>query len=176
MICPSHGILWRDNPLQIVNQFAKWAKNYQENQITIIYDSMWNGCRRMAEAFGEGIKEVNKDITIKIFNSGRSDKNDIVTEVFKSKAIMVGSPTVNKGILTSTAAILELFKGLEFKEKKAAAFGTYGWSGESVKLITEELEKAKFELMGEGIRALWNPDDESIKACIEFGKKIGLEL
>lgn len=176
MICPSHGIIWRGNPLQIVNKYAKWAQNYQENQITIIYDTMWNGCRRMAEAFAEGIKEVNKDITIKIFNSSKSDKNDIVTEVFKSKAILLGSPTVNKGILTSLAGIIELFKGLDFKGKKAAAFGTYGWSGESVKLITEELQKAKFELMGEGIKALWNPDDESIKACIEFGKQIGQNM
>lgn len=56
MICPSHGIIWRDNPLQIVNKYMEWAKNYGENQITIIYDTMWNCTRRMAEAIAEGIK------------------------------------------------------------------------------------------------------------------------
>jgi anaerobic nitric oxide reductase flavorubredoxin len=173
MICPSHGIIWRDNPLQIVEKYIEWANAYQENQVTLVYDTMWNGCRRMAEAIASGIKEANNDITVKLFNSSTSDKNDIITEVFKSKAIIVGSPTVNKGILTSTAGILEMIKGLAFKNKKAAAFGTYGWSGESVKMITEELEKAKFEIMDEGIKALWNPDENSINECVEFGKKIG---
>lgn len=66
-----------------------------------------------------------------------------------------------------------MLRGIGFKNKKAAAFGTYGWSGESVKLITEELEKAGFEIMDEGIRALWNPDNESKKECEDFGRKIG---
>jgi len=173
MICPSHGIIWRDNPLQIVNKYMEWAKNYQENQITIIYDTMWNDTRRMAEAIAEGVKSSNSDITIKIFNSSKSDKNDIITEVFKSKMVLVGSSTINKGILSSTAAILEMIKGLEFKGKKAAAFGSYGWSGESTKIITEDLNKAGFEVINDGIREMWNPDEDGLKRCNEFGKSIG---
>lgn len=176
MICPSHGIIWRDNPIQIVEKVYQWSKDYQENQITIIYDTMWNGTRRMAEAIAEGIKTANKDINIKIYNSARSDKNDIITEVFKSKAVLIGSSTVNKGILTSTASIIEMIKGLDFKNKKAAAFGTYGWSGESVKIITEEMRKTKFEIMNEGLKALWNPDDASIRECFDFGAEIGKGL
>lgn len=172
MICPSHGIIWRDNPLQIVNKYMEWAKNYQENQVTIIYDTMWNATRKMAEEIGKGLKEVNNDITIKIFNSGKHDKNDIIAEVFKSKAVFVGSSTINKGILSSSAAILEMIKGLEFKDKKAAAFGSYGWSGESVKIITEELKKAKFEIINDGIKELWNPDEEGLDRCRSFGKNI----
>ena len=173
MICPSHGIIWRDNPLQIVNKYMEWAVNYQENQITIIYDTMWNDTRRMAEAIAEGVKSSNSDITIKIFNSSKSDKNDIITEVFKSKMVLVGSSTINKGILSSTAAILEMIKGLEFKGKKAAAFGSYGWSGESTKIITEDLNKAGFEVINDGIREMWNPDEDGLKRCNEFGKIIG---
>lgn len=172
MICPSHGIIWRDNPLQIVNKYMEWAKGYQENQITIIYDTMWNDTRRMAEAIAEGVKSSNKDITIKIFNSSKRDKNDIITEVFKSKMVIVGSSTINKGILSSTAAILEMIKGLEFKGKKAAAFGSYGWSGESTKLITEELNKAGFEVINEGIREQWNPDEDGLNRCRDFGRNI----
>ncbi|MGI5859328.1 MAG: anaerobic nitric oxide reductase flavorubredoxin [Tepidanaerobacteraceae bacterium] len=176
MICPSHGVIWRKDPLQIVKKYQEWAANYQENQITIIYDTMWNGTRRMAEAIADGIKEVNKDITIKLFNCARSDTNDVLTEAFKSKAILMGSPTVNRVVLHSIGGILGVLRGIGFKNKRAAAFGTYGWSGESVKLITEELEKAGFEIMDEGIRALWNPDDESKKECKEFGRKIGENL
>ncbi|MBU3170818.1 anaerobic nitric oxide reductase flavorubredoxin [Clostridium estertheticum] len=173
MICPSHGIIWRNNPLQIADKYLEWAKNYKENQVTIIYDTMWNATRTMAEAISNGIKEVNKDVTIKIYNSSNNDKNDIVTEVFKSKMVLVGSSTINKGVLSSTAAILEMIKGLGFKGKKGAAFGSYGWSGESVKLITEELKKAGFETINDGIREMWNPDDDAIVRCKDFGKSVG---
>ena len=172
MICPSHGIIWRDNPLQIVNQYMKWAKDYQENQITIIYDTMWDGTRRMAEAIAKGIKSIDGDVIVKLFNSSRSDKNDIITEIFKSKAVLVGCPTVNKGILNSLAGLLEEIRGLAFKNKKATAFGTYGWSGESVKVLTEGLQKAGFQVMTDGLKVLWNPDEEGMNASFEFGIKV----
>ena len=130
MICPSHGVIWRDNPLQIVTKYLEWAADYQENQITVFYDTMWDGTRKMAEAIAEGIKAEDPHVYIKLYNTARRDKNDIITEVFRSKAVLVGSPTVNKGVLSSVAGIMEEIKGLGFKNKKAAAFGTYGWSGE----------------------------------------------
>lgn len=176
MICPSHGIIWRKDPLQIVNKYMEWAQSYKENQVTIIYDTMWNGTRRMAETIAEGIKAVAKDTTIKIYNSSKSDKNDIIAEVFKSKAVIVGSSTINKGILSSTAAILEMIKGLSFKGKKAAAFGAYGWSGESVKIITEELNKGGLEVLNEGIKELWDPDDDALIRCRDFGKDFAEKL
>jgi flavorubredoxin len=126
----------------------------------------------MAEAIAEGIKSSNKDITIKIFNSSKSDKNDIITEVFKSKVVIVGSSTINNGILSSTAAILEMIKGLQFKGKKGAAFGSYGWSGESVKIINDELNKAGFEIISEGIKELWNPDEDGLNRCRDLGRSI----
>jgi flavorubredoxin len=172
MICPSHGIIWRDQPLQIVEQYAKWAADYQENQITIIYDTMWNGTRRMAEEIAKGIKQADADVVVKVFSSSRTDKNDIITEVFKSKAIVVGSPTVNKTVLSSIAAIMDEIKGLAFKNKKAAAFGTYGWSGESVKTINQLLEEAGFSLVNHGVRELWYPGDEEIASCQLFGREL----
>lgn len=176
MICPSHGILWRDNPLQIVTQYMEWAKDYQENQVTIMYDSMWNATRKMAEAIAAGVKSANPGLSIKLFNIGKADKNDVVTEVFKSKAILMGSSTINKGILHSVAGMLEEIKGLGFKNKKAAAFGSYGWSGESVQIITDELKKAGFEVIDNGVKALWNPDKESLDKCFDLGKQFGENL
>ena len=172
MICPSHGIIWRDQPEQIVEHYLKWADNYQENQITILYDTMWNGTRKMAENIAKGIREFDKDVNVKLFHLEKKDKNDVITEIFKSKAIIMGSPTVNKGVLTSVAAMLEFIKGLRFKKKRAAAFGCYGWSGESVKIISDSLEKSGFEMIGENLKMTWNPDDESVEKCIEFGKNI----
>lgn len=170
LICTRHGVVWRKDPLQIVGKYKEWAGDYQENQITLLYDTMWNGTRRMAEAIARGIKDADPVVTIKLFNTARSDRNDVITEVFKSKAILVGSPTINRGILNSIAGILEEIRGLGFRKKKGAAFGAYGWSGESVKMISGKLQEAGIEPVNEGMRALWNPDRESISKCFEFGK------
>ena len=172
IIATSHGVIWRDNPTQIVEKYLAWADAYQENQITILYDTMWDGTKRMAEAISKGIAETDNDVNIKLFNVAKTDKNDVITEIFKSKTILVGSPTIGGGILSSIAEILEVVKGLRFKNKKAASFGCYGWSGESIKVIKEHLEKSGFSVINDGIRVLWNPDQESIENCLEFGREI----
>lgn len=172
MIATSHGVIWRENPLQIVEKYVQWSADYQENQITVIYDTMWNGTRELAERIALGIQLQDPAVTVKIFNLSKSDFNDVATEVFRSKAIAVGSPTVGNGLLHSVAGFLHYLKSLKFKKKKAAAFGCYGWSGESVKIINEMLADAGFEIIGEGMRQLWNPDDAAKKAAVELGRTI----
>lgn len=172
IIATSHGVIWRDNPTQIVEKYLTWANDYQENQITILYGTMWNGTKRMAEAITKGIREIDKKVNVKLYNIAKTDKNDLITEIFKSRIILVGSPTIGGGVLTGVAAILEMIREMRFKNKKAASFGCYGWSGESIKVIKEYLEKSGFSVINDGIRALWNPDDESLEKCIEFGREI----
>ena len=172
MICPSHGLIWRKNPEQIVEKYLEWAGNYQENQITIIYDTMWNDTRKMAEAIAKGIQNKDKEVTIKLMNTAKDDKTDVLTEVFKSKMILVGSPTVNNGYLHSIAGILEMIKGMKLKNKKAVAFGSFGWSGEAVKQITEYLKASGFEVVNDGIRCMWTPDEENEQALIKFGEEL----
>jgi anaerobic nitric oxide reductase flavorubredoxin len=176
MICPSHGVIWRNNPTQIVEKYLQWADAYQENQVTLVYDTMWSGTRAMAESIAAGIRESKNGVAVKLFNASKTDKNDIITEVFKSKAVGVGSPTINQGILRSIAALLEEMRGLKFKNKKAFAFGSYGWSGESVKIIQDGLKSAGFAVIGDGMKALWNPDKEAEAACVEFGRKVAGDL
>lgn len=176
MICPTHGVIWRDNPGQIVERYLQWADSYKEDQITILYDTMWNSTRVMAEQIAAGIREVDEQVTVKLFNLAKTDKNDAITEIFKSKAILLGSPTVNNGILVSVAGLLEEIKGLKFKQKKAGAFGSYGWSGESVKLLSEKLSDSGFEVMDQGLRMTWSPDPEQIDRCREYGRSFVASL
>ncbi len=175
-ICPSHGVIWRDNPLQIAQKYLQWAADYQENQITIIYDTMWDGTRMLAEHIAKGIKQADDKVTVKLYNIARSDINDVVTEVFKSKAILLGSPTINKGILNALAAAIDMITGLKFKNKKAAAFGCYGWSGESVKILTERLAAAGFEIAGDGLKAMWQPGEEALAQALAFGKEFAKKI
>jgi putative flavoprotein len=176
LVAPSHGIIWRENIGLIMDLYAKWANNYQEDQITLIYDTMWQSTRKMAEAIAEGIHQASPNTTIKILNAVKNDKNDILVEVFKSKAILVGSPTINNGFSYAIAGILEMIKGLKFKNKKAASFGSYGWSGEAAKQIKEFLEESKFAIVNDGIRVNWAPDQETIEQLREYGRKFVEEI
>jgi len=176
MICPSHGVIWRNNPERIVEKYLQWADAYQENQVTIVYDTMWQSTRLMAQAIGMGIQEQLPGVTVKLFNAALDDKNDILTEVFHSRAVLVGSPTINNGYSYAIAGLLEMIKGLKLKKKKAAAFGSYGWSGEATKLIAEHLKAAGLEVIGEGHRTLWVPDDDALQQCREYGKELAQQL
>ena len=162
VIAPSHGAIWRQQPIQIVESYAKWANAYQENQVTIAYDTMWEGTTKIAHRIAEEIHCQSPDTVVKVFNVAKADKNEVMTEVFRSKAIAVGSPTVSNSILSSVAGWMEFLKQLKFKNKKAAAFGCYGWSGESVKLLQEKLKEAGFEVIDENIRAPWTPDEATL--------------
>lgn len=173
IIATSHGVIWRDKPMQIVEKYAKWADDYQENQISVIYDTMWNGTKELAERIAEGIGLADTDVTVKLFNLAKNDDNDVITEVFKSKTVVVGSPTVGNSVLHSVAGFMHLMKGLKFKNKKAAAFGCYGWSGEGTKVILDSMKNAGFELIDEeGLRNLWNPSESVKEEAVRFGMKI----
>lgn len=176
MICPSHGVIWRKNPAQIVEKYLQWSDSYQEDQVTIVYDTMWNSTRLMAEALARGIKAEAPATTVKILNAAKEDKNDILTEVFRSKAALVGSPTINYGYSFAIAGILEMLKGMRLKKKKAAAFGSYGWSGEGAKLISAALAEAGFEVVDEGCRTLWVPDAKALGDVEEYGRSFALKL
>lgn len=158
IIAPSHGVIWRDNPGQIVEAYAKWADAYQENQITVAYDTMWEGTAKLAHAVAAEISRQSPDTVVKVYNIAKTDKNELMTEVFKSKAIAVGSPTCVNDILTSVAGWLSFLKTLKFKGKKAAAFGCYGWSGESVKILQEKLREAGFDVTESAVKCNWNPE------------------
>ncbi|MDL2313898.1 MBL fold metallo-hydrolase [Desulfovibrio sp. OttesenSCG-928-C14] len=172
MIAPSHGVIWRDNPLQIVEKYAEWAKEYQEDQLTIVYDTMWEGTTKIAHAIAKQASNVSPDTVVKVFNIAKTDKNEIMTEVFKSRAIAVGSPTVSGNILCGVAGWLHFLKSLKFKNKKAAVFGCFGWSGEGNKVLTEMLTSAGFEVVEENIRSQWNPEKEDLDKSEAIAKAL----
>lgn len=171
LICPSHGIVWRDNPMQIVATYSEWANNYSKNQVTVIYDTMYNGTRAIAENIVKGIYDADKNIAIKLYNAAKNDKNDMITEIFRSKAVLFGSPTVNNGIMSSIAGLLEMVKGLKFINKKAAAFGCYGWHDVSTKVIEDILKESGFEILMEPLRFIWTPDEDALKKSIDYGRQ-----
>jgi flavorubredoxin len=171
MIAPSHGVLWRDEPLQIVRKYQEWAAQKLEPRAAIVYDTMWEGTRRMAEAIGDGLSDTG--VSCKLLHAAVTDRSDLLTTIFPCRTIVVGSPTLNNGVLPTLLPILEDIKGLKFKNRLGGAFGTYGWSGESVKIIEERLADAGVSVVAEGVRCKWQPDAEGLESCRAFGRELG---
>jgi anaerobic nitric oxide reductase flavorubredoxin len=174
IIAPSHGVIWRKDPLQIVKKYQEWAGQRPEQTAVVLYDTMWEGTRQMAEAIGDGLAA--EGIVHKLFHMAVSDRNDVITEIFKTKAVIIGSPTLNLGILPTIAPILEDLRGLKFQNKVGAAFGTYGWSGESVKIIEEHLGRCKIPLAAPGVRAKWQPKSADLENCRKLGQAVAREV
>lgn len=171
MIAPSHGIIWRNDPLQIVTKYKEWASQVPEKTAVIVFDTMWDATRSMAEAIGEGL--ASEGVPYKSYYMSVSDRNDVIAEIFKARAIVLGSPTFNGGLLPEITPILEDIKGLKFQNKVGAAFGSYGWSGESVKIIEEHLAQSKIAKAADGVLAKWQPRLEDLAKCREFGAQVG---
>ena len=157
MIAPSHGVIWRENPMQIVDLYRAWSDSYAEDQVTIAYDTMWEGTTRLAREIASEINKQHPETVVKVFNIAKTDKNEIMTEVFRSKALIVGSPTEMNDILASVAGWLTFLHGLKLTGKRAAAFGCYGWSGESVDILKKRLADAGFDVIDEVVKCNWNP-------------------
>ena len=170
MIAPSHGVIWRKDPLQIVHKYLEWAQQKPEPRVVILFDTMWNATGRMAEAIGDGLKEAGVDF--KLYHASVTDRNDAMTEIFRSKAVLIGSSTLNNGLLPSIMPMLVDMKGLKFKNKIGAAFGSYGWSGESVKLLEAQLKECNIPLIREGLLCKWQPDAAFLDSCRAFGREV----
>ena len=160
MIAPSHGAIWRDNPIQIIDLYSKWSSGYSEDMISIVYDTMWDGTKKLAHRIADKIKSISPDTVLKIFSVSKQDKNDIMTDIFKSKAVIVGSPTVCNDIMASMTGFLAFLKQLKFKNKKAMVFGCYGWSGEGNKILRSKMEEAGFKVIDSEVKSFWNPTTE----------------
>jgi anaerobic nitric oxide reductase flavorubredoxin len=174
MIAPSHGVIWRKDPMQIVEKYYEWSKGISDKSAVIVYNSMWGATHKMAEFIGKGLWEAG--LSYKIYNIATADRNDVLTEIFKAKGILLGSSTVNNGLLTSMMPLIEDLMGLKFINKVGAAFGSYGWSGESPALLTDYLNKAKIQTLSEGLKVKYMPNEEDLQNCFDFGKSFGIKL
>jgi anaerobic nitric oxide reductase flavorubredoxin len=174
MIAPSHGVLWRKDPMQIVTKYQQWASQQAGKGAVILYDTMWQATRKMAQAIGEGL--IAAGAAYKLFNMATSDRNDVIAEILQARAVIVGSPSMNKGLLPSIAPIMEDLKGLRFKNKIGAAFGSFGWSGECVKLIEEHLAKCGIPPAAPGVLAKWQPTEADLDNCRNLGKAIAAAM
>lgn len=170
MIAPDHGLIWRENPLQIVQAYDRWSKQIPRQKALIVYDTMWHSTEMMAKAIADGLAE--NGVSIKLMDLAVNHRSDVITELLDAKAVIVGSPTLNNGMLPRMADLLCYMKGLRPLGKIGAAFGSYGWSGESVKLLTKSLEEMKVKVVHPGVSLQFVPDHAGLKQCVDLGRDV----
>ena len=170
MICPDHGIMWRKDPGKIIQAYVEWAQQKPRKKALVIYDSMWHSTQTMAEAMVEALAQEGVDA--RPMHLRTTHRSDVMTEILDAGAILLGSPTLNNGLFPTVADFLCYLKGLKPQNKIAAAFGSYGWSGEAVKLINQELEEMKFQIVDPGLKIQYVPDKKGLEACQALGKKV----
>jgi len=173
MIAPSHGIIWRKDPMKIVNSYVTWAKNTTKPKVVIAYETMWNSTEKMARKALEGIADAG--VEAKLFNVAESDRTEVMKEMLDAKGFLVGSSTHDNDMLPTMAGFLEFLKGLKPKNRVAAAFGSYGWSGGAVASMEKELKEAGIEL-APSISCKFVPDGDEVKKCYEFGKDFAAKV
>ena len=171
MICPDHGVIWRKNAARIIDAYGRWSRQESKPKALVIYDTMWHSTEKMANAIASGISAEGVDVRPMYLRKWH--RSDIMTEVLDARAVVVGSPTLNNGLFPTLADFLTYMKGLKPKNKIGAAFGSYGWSGEAVKVIEKELTEIGIELVEPGLKVQYVPDGETLDACYAYGQKIG---
>jgi len=174
MICPDHGIIWRTDPTKIIKAYVEWSEQKPRRKAVVIYDTMWHSTEIMADAIVYALGEEGVDA--RPLHLRTNHRSDVITEVLDAGAVIVGSPTLNNGLFPTVGDFLTYMKGLKPKNKVAAAFGSYGWSGEAVKLVTQELEQMGFRMIDPGVKVQYIPDEQALNACRDLGKKIAAAL
>jgi flavorubredoxin len=172
IIAPDHGLIYR-NPAWVLGAYRKWAAAEVEPKALVIYDTMWHSTEMLAEAFTQGIMDAG--VEAQLHHLRRTHYSDILTEVLDAGLLLLGSPTLNNGLFPTVAEFLTYLKGLRPKNKVAMAFGSYGWSGQAVKLINQELEAMKLPVAHPGFQVKYIPDPEELAAARALGAQLARE-
>jgi len=173
IIAPDHGPVWRSKLNWILGLYKKWAEQKPTKKAVVVYDTMWQSTAKMAVAIAEGI--VSEGVSVKVMKLREAHYSDVVTELLTAGAIAVGSPTLNNNLFPTLPELLTYYKGLRPQNMLGAVFGSYGWSGESVRLLKELLEGMKIPVVGE-LSSKYVPDQEVLEQCFELGQKLANAL
>jgi flavorubredoxin len=170
VIGPSHGIIWRQYIPEIRATYERWAKGETEKKALVVYDTMWGSTEQMAKAIYQGLAE--EGVSAKLYRLAVSDNSDIVQELLEARGLLVGSPTLNNGVLPSVAEFSTYIKGLRPRGRIAAVFGSYGWGkGAATKALTADLQVAGMEV-DEELQVQFVPDQDALKHCEALGRRV----
>lgn len=168
MIAPSHGLIWRSDPAQIIKAYLDWSGQKPAAKTVIVYETMWGSTEKMAKAIARGL--IDSGIEVKLFDINQADRTEVITEMLDARGFLFGSSTHDNDMLPQISGFLELVKGFKPKNRIAGVFGSFGWAGGAVKEIEDVAKSAAIELALPSISAKFVPDPDELNACYEFGR------
>jgi len=174
IIAPDHGPIWRKDLGRIIELYKQWASQKPTAKAVVVYATMWHSTEKMARAISEALAQAG--IKVKLLSMNETHRSEVVYEVLDAGALIVGSPTLNNNILPQMADVMTYLKGLKPANLIGAAFGSYGWSGESVKDLEGLLKEMKIEIAADAVSVKNVPDSGVLEKCSELGKTIAAEL
>jgi len=170
VIAPDHGPVWRKDLGTLLGWNEKWATQQPENRAVIAYDTMWQSTALMARSIADGLREAGAEPIVMPMNC--LTRSDVMTELLCAGAFLVGSPTINSTIFPTLADLLSYAKGLKPKNLLAAAFGSYGWSGEACAELERWFKDMGLESAAPALKVKFVPDGAALEGCRKFGEQV----
>jgi flavorubredoxin len=174
MIAPSHGMIWRANPSQIVNAYTKWVDGVWQPRVVIVYDTMWSSTGLLAKAIAEGI--ASQGVEVEVYKLGSANQTEIITSLLDARAVLIGSPTLNNGLFPTVAGFLAYMKGLKPRNKLGAAFSSYGWSGGAKKEAEAILTATGVEVLPCDLEVTFRPTSIELQRAVAFGQQVAAQV
>jgi flavorubredoxin len=178
-ICPGHGPILRTTWKEKVSRSKTLAEEYlrniqKQNRVLIAYISAYGYTREMALKISEGLR-AGGSFDVDLVDIENILLGELEEKVVRADAIIVGSPTINQNTLLPVYKLFSVINPIRDKGKPAAVFGSYGWSGEAVKLIEDHLANLKLNVTN-SLSSKFYPNGEKAEELLEFGKAFGKEL
>jgi len=173
-IAPDHGPIWRSGFEDLLGRYGRWAAQEPTGKALVVFDTMWQSTEYMARAVEEGLRDGGAQV--RLLPLQVTHRSEVASEILEAGALIVGSPTLNNNLMPTLADVLTYLKGLRPKNLIGAAFGSYGWSGESPAQLQDFLEEMKIEVVTEPIRANYVPSDEVLQKCHAMGLAVAKRL
>jgi flavodoxin short chain len=177
MIAPSHGPILRTDPKSYMEWYKRWSEfptSDGQKKVTIVYVTAYGNTQRMAKHIANGLKE--KKIEVYLLDATQTDMDTIINKIEASDGVLFGTPTLNAKAPKPILDVVSNLVLLNIRGKSAAVFGSYGWSGEAVKMMEEILKSIGFRIREEGLKVRLVPTPQDDKICEEFGKKFAESL
>ena len=181
-ILPAHGPLLRDQPKRYVQRYHELSRSAMQSEISagektllIFYISSYGNTRRMAEAIYEGAMLV-EHVRVSLYDLEGSEIAPFVDLIEGADGILFGTPTINGDAVKPVWDLLSSLVVINLKSKLGGVFGSYGWTGEGVKMVEDRLRGLKLRVPIPGIRIKLIPTEEEIQTCREFGHEMAQDL
>ncbi|HYQ48188.1 MAG TPA: FprA family A-type flavoprotein, partial [Thermodesulfovibrionales bacterium] len=175
MVASTHGLVWRSRPGRAIELYDRWSRYEAEQGAVIVYASMYGNTERIMEMIANSLADARAGM-IKVHNVSRTHASYILSDIWRYRAVILGSPTYNTGIFPLMDHLIRLLENKMLRDRITGIFGSYGWSGGAVKEMTGFVDRMKWDLTDPVIEVKCSATGEDLKKCALLAVNIARKL